>query len=135
MVSRIDKWYVFNCLVYCGILCYNEDTKEFSFILENDCPRARAVMEKLHTNDDQEWFKESIFDRVVPPNRVNIKEILRKLGMVEYDAWEIVKRAHLCTCDDAIWMSKEKDPNGWYKYNVFSEILPLKIAQDPNINA
>lgn len=132
-MSKIDNWYVFDCMVYCGILSYNEDTGEFSFKLENDCPRARTVMKVLHTNDSQSWFRESILDRVFPPNRVNVNELLRKLGMHEYNSWEIVKRAHLASANDTIWMDKVKDPEGFYKYHPASCMVPREVAMDKTI--
>lgn len=133
MSAKLDNWYVFNGLVYCGILTYNEETKEFSFKIENDCPRTHGVIRDLNLDKDAAWCRETILDRVFPPNRVNANEILRKAGLLEYDAWKLVKLAHLMGVNDQIWMDKVKDPNGWYKYHVLSEVVPKEIASDPNI--
>lgn len=32
----VDKWYLFNRDVYCGILMRDEETKEFSFKKDNE---------------------------------------------------------------------------------------------------
>lgn len=133
MANKLDKWYVFNGLVYCGILTYNEKDKTFSFKVENECARARGVIRDLNLDKDEAWCRETIFDRVFPPNRVNARELLRKIGLIEHDAWEIIKYVHLVTSDDQVWMDKVKDPSGWYKYHPFSELIPKEIASDPNI--
>lgn len=133
-MARVDNWYLFNGLIYCGILSYDLDKAKFSFKLENDCPRARAAIRRLNLDKDTKWCRETILERVFPPNRVNARELLNAIGLIDYDAWEIVKYVHLVsTTGDMLWMDKVKDPSGWYKYHMFSEIVSDEVASDPNI--
>lgn len=43
-------------------------------------------------------------DRCFPPDRIGVEERLRRLGLTEYDGWEIVKRTggHMST--DHFWI-------------------------------
>ena len=56
-------------------------------------------------------------DRCFPPNRFNTRELLNKANLLEYDKWEILKRTQLCSPNDNILMSKEKDGSQFYKIN------------------
>lgn len=117
----LDKWNVFDRRTYVGVLTYDEDTKQFSFELKSDHPRAIAAYKKINADKDPEWFKETLFDRIIPPNAVDIREVLNALGMIEYDAWELIKYVQLIHCNDLIWMTKGMDPNEFYKVHVVGE--------------
>ena len=42
------------------------------------------------------WAKKRIF----PKNRMDCKEILKLMGLPDYNAWEIVKRTNACLMED-----------------------------------
>lgn len=134
-MSKVDRWYLYNGLVYCGILSYDEDTQTFSFKIENDCARTRAAIQALNLDKDPKWCRETIFDRVFPPNRVDARRLLNKIGLVDYDAWEIVKYVHLMNSNDMVWMNKEKNTDFYFKNHPASRIVSNEIASNPNIFA
>lgn len=122
----LDKWNVFNKKEYVGVLIYDEDKKTFSFQLKNHSEKAIEGYECLNADKDQNWFKETIFDRVFPPNRVDARELLRAIGLLEYDAWEIVKYVQLVSCNDLIWMTKGNDPNEFYRVHTLGGLIKEK---------
>ena len=120
----IDKWNVFWRTHFVGVLGYNEETKHISFDYKGKTDKAREYYEYLNgdkAETDQEWFKETLFFRVIPPNRVNIREILKELGMEKYDQWELLKRAKMVSCLDAMWMTKGSDPKEFFKLFPYAE--------------
>ena len=48
--------------------------------------------------------------RIFPKNRMDCKEILKLMGLHDYNAWEIVKRTNACLMEDPYWLrfSEEK---------------------------
>lgn len=119
----LDKWNVFDKTDYVGVLIYDEDKKTFDFEFKGTTERAKEAYEHLNADKDQNWFRETILDRVFPPNRVNARELLRAIGLLEYDAWEIVKYVQLVSCNDLIWMTKGSDPNEFYTVHTFGGLI------------
>lgn len=117
----LDKWNVFNETTFAGVLTYDTEKKTFLFELKNESLREYASAH-LNFDKDQNWFRETLFDRVAPPNRVNIREILRRHGILQYDAWELLKACNFSTVDDAFWMTKSMDPNEYYYKCVWGEL-------------
>ena len=110
----LDKWNVFNDIEFVGILTYDTDSKEFSFDVKSNTEKAKEAIRCLNADKDQQWFKDTLFERVCPPNRVNIHEILSRYGMLEYDAWELLKHTNLQFVNDRVWMTKSMDSNEYY---------------------
>ncbi len=119
----VDIWNVFNKLEFIGTLEYDEDTQQFAFSYAGKTQKAFEAYQILGADLSPASFKARLFDRVCPPNRRNIKELLKKAHMKKYDAWEIIKYVHLNSLGDLIWMSKEKDPEGFYKYHTMGYIM------------
>ena len=117
----LDKWHVFDRDQYVGVLSYNEDTKEFSFEYKGKTNYTFKAMQKLNADKDKKWFKETLFNRIFPRNRVDAREILRDLGLDRYDEWEIIKKNHLFCVNDCIWMSKEYNPSDFFNWHPFAE--------------
>ena len=46
------------------------------------------------------WARKRIF----PKNRMDCKEILKLMGLPDYNAWEIVKRTNTCLMEDPYWL-------------------------------
>lgn len=113
----LDNWYLFNRDVYVGILTYNEESKKFSFRKENEGKLVDEAIKLLNLDRDSDaiWFM--LEDRCFPPDRVNARELLDELNLIEYDKWSILKKTHLCDYNDNIWMSKEKDGSQFFKIN------------------
>ena len=51
------------------------------------------------------WAKKRIF----PKNRMDCKEILKRMGLPDYNAWEIVKRTNACLMEDPYWLRFGED--------------------------
>lgn len=45
-------------------------------------------------------------DRVVPKERANIDEILKVMGLIDYDFWELCRRTRAMCMEDYFWLSK-----------------------------
>jgi hypothetical protein len=51
------------------------------------------------------WAKKRIF----PKERMGCDEILRDMGLSEYNAWEIVKQTKACLMEDPYWLRFSED--------------------------
>ena len=127
----IDKWRVYNGLDYVGILSYDELRKIFSYKMANKSKPALEAVDILNADKDQAWFQETLFDRVVPPNRVNIRQILARAGLSEYDPWELLKKSHLSCLTDRVWMTKGNDPTEFYRVSEIGACI--KAIEDGRI--
>ena len=127
----LDKWNVFDRRTYVGILTYDDEKKEFFFELKNDHPRAIKAYKRLNADKDPQWFKETLFDRIIPPNAVDIREVLNELNMIEYDAWELIKYVQLIHVNDLVWMTKGNDPLEFYKVHSLGSICKKYDKEHP----
>lgn len=130
----LDKWNVFNKKEYVGVLIYDDVKKSFSFELKNHSPMAIEGYKCLNADKDAEWFKETLFDRVFPPDRIDARELLNAIGLLEYDAWEIIKYVQLSSCNDLIWMTKGTDPEEFYDACVFGEEIKKNEEREKRKN-
>ncbi|MCW6078102.1 hypothetical protein [Clostridium sporogenes] len=48
------------------------------------------------------WLK----DRVVPKERQNIDEILKVMGLIDYNFWELCRRTRAMCMEEYFWLSK-----------------------------
>lgn len=119
----LDNWNVFSHFDYVGVLTYNTETTMFSFEYKGNTQNAYDTRLFLCWDKDPKWFKSALFDRVCPPNRVDIRDILRQLGMKRYDAWELIKYCHLSSCNDLVWMQKGMDPKKFYTCCMYGALL------------
>lgn len=116
----LDNWYVFDRDQYVGILTYDTDKKEFSFEYKGKTNYTYRAMQKINGDkNDKDWLKQTLFNRIFPRDRVDAREILRGMGLKEYDEWEIIKKCRLFCVNDSIWMSKEFNPSDFYNWHPF----------------
>ncbi|KYH34428.1 hypothetical protein CLTEP_16610 [Clostridium tepidiprofundi DSM 19306] len=110
----IDK-YVLMCRdVPVGDLVYDTNTRKFRFAKYDSIkdrkylPLGMYTLENWNidyqpTHDDIVfWLK----DRVVPKERANIDDILRAMGLIDYDFWELCRRTRAMCMEDYFWLSK-----------------------------
>lgn len=130
METRLDKWNVFNFVYPVGTLIYDEIKKVFSFepLPDADEGRLKHTYRRLNANEDSDVLKETLFDRIFPPNRVNARELLDEMGLAEYDPWEIIKLNHLQNCNDMIWMSKGTNPDEFWKIHMIATYIKIASA-------
>ena len=110
-----DSWNVFAGVEFIGVLIYDTDSKQFSFDLRNHTENGRKVFEYLNADKDQKRFKETLIDRVMPSNHVEVDKILRRNNMKGYDYWEIMKGCNLSNFTDNIWMTKSMNGEEYYE--------------------
>lgn len=118
----LDSWNVFYKLEYIGILTYNTDTKYFTFEYKGNSDKAYEIYKYLNGDKDKDWLRETIFDRVFPPERVDARQLLAEMGLPKYDAWEIVKKCRLTSVNDLVWMTKGTDPMEFYDVHILGDI-------------
>ena len=53
------------------------------------------------------WAKKRIF----PKNRMDCRDILKMMGLPDYNAWEIVKRTNACLMEDPYWLRFNEEEN------------------------
>lgn len=57
------------------------------------------------------WVMDILKERVMPPNRANLREVLDALDMEEYDPIEIVRRTHGVNPNDFFWFKFDDIPD------------------------
>ena len=77
-------------------LCANEGIPQYHLPLNLFIGDKR----KVPLVDVVVWAKKRIF----PKNRTDCKEILKLMGLPDYNAWEIVKRTNACLMEDPYWL-------------------------------
>jgi hypothetical protein len=117
-----DRWNVFNLFDYVGVLVYDTETEMFSFEYKGTTPRAYEAYTCLNADKEPRYFKATLFDRVIPENAVDIREVLKQVGLKRYDAWELLKYTTLSCVTDFIWMQKGLNPENFYVNCIMSRI-------------
>lgn len=93
-----------------GLFIYDDTEDRFYFEHNGICSVNKIPLELKDPTDEniREWFG----DRICPPDRVNIQQILDAMQLSEYDPWEITKFNRGYSGMDALWLkradSKEK---------------------------
>ena len=142
----IDKYVLMYQNVSVGDFIYDTNTKEFSFTKYDEIvdrqylPLGMYSYENWNinykpTNDDIVFWLE---DRVVPKERANIDDILKAMGLIDYDFWELCRRTRAMCMEDYFWLSKgEKYEDVHIRYlaehNRINETpIPFKAVPYPN---
>lgn len=110
----IDKYILMNADTPVGELIYDTNTKKFSFekydtiVNKGNIPLGMYSyknwnLEYKPTHEDIVFW---LSDRVVPKERQNIDEILRAMGLNDYDMWELCRRTRAMCMEDYFWLSK-----------------------------
>ena len=110
----VDKWNVFDKTEFIGVLSFNTVYREAKLELKNNSAAAIDAYKHINGDKDSKWFKETLFDRIPPRNRVDIVDILREWELEEYDEWEMLKVCRLVSVNDLVWMTKGTDPMEFY---------------------
>lgn len=77
-------------------------------------------------------FRDTLYHtRVFPPDRIDGREMLRRLSLLEYNPWLIMKKIHF-TSEDSFWAHEEMCPD-WFWTNhgfaSFDERYPEKTGK------
>lgn len=110
----IDKYVLMNGNIPVGDFIYDTNTKKFSFqkydIIVNKGNIPLGMHSYKNWNLEYKPTHEDIVfwlsDRVVPKERQNIDEILKAMGLNDYDMWELCRRTRVMCMEDYFWLSK-----------------------------
>lgn len=116
----IDKYILMCKDVPVGDLIYDTNTKEFSFVKYDEITERKYLPLGMYSyknwnidykpsHDDIVFWLE---DRVVPKERANIDEILKVMGLIDYDFWELCRRTRAMCMEDYFWLSKGEKYEG-----------------------
>lgn len=101
---------------YVGNLLHDTNGDKYEYIQKVYDLDGDFVKFKLNTDKGVSKFRDTLYStRVFPKERIDAHEILKRLGLYEYDPWKILKLGHMIS-DDCIWMSDKMEPE-WFWYN------------------
>lgn len=97
-----------------GDLSYDTNTKKFSFEKYREIKERKYLPLGMYSYENwnidykpkHEDIKFWLEDRVVPKERANIEEILKVMGLIDYDFWELCRRTRAMCMEDYFWLSK-----------------------------
>lgn len=116
-MQRIRK-FLLKCPVYkqCyGVLMYYYEGKKFRFLIRRgfdfwDYPPIIDVAEQRGQTELTEWeVKAFVENRIIPPNRQNIVDILDSAGLKEYDEFGMLMYTGGRCCQDEMYLEEIDD--------------------------
>lgn len=111
-----ETFFIFVKDKYVGNLYHDTNGDKYEYLQEVFDSDGDFVKFKLNTDKGVSKFRDTLYStRVFPKERVDAHEILKRLGLYEYDPWKILKLGHMIS-DDCIWMSDKMEPE-WFWYN------------------
>lgn len=120
----IEKYHIFNKDVYTGDLIHDTNGDKYEYIQKDFGEDGEYVNYKLNADLSPARLRETLYDdRIFPENRVNARELLRHIGLLEYNQWEIFKISRLIS-DDTIWMSDKMEPEWFWSHHPFASFMP-----------
>lgn len=110
----LDKYILKYKDVSVGNLIYDTNIKKFTFTKYDEIVDRQYLPLGMYSyenwNIDYKPSHEDIVfwleDRVVPKERANIDEILKVMGLIDYDFWELCRRTRAMCMEDYFWLSK-----------------------------
>ena len=110
----IDKYVLKYKDVSVGDFIYDTNHKKFTFTKYGEIIDRKYLPLGMYSYEN--WninYKPShedivfwLEDRVVPKERANIDEILKVMGLLDYDFWELCRRTRAMCMEDYFWLSK-----------------------------
>lgn len=120
LAQNDDAWEVGNVIFNFFKFEYYCDFKNERALIPGLFPRkienGKLVPVPLLSPSD-ERIRQWLTSRVVPPDRENIREILKSAGMSMYSVWELNKHTKSITLDDYYWITDNE-------YDEYEEIHP-----------
>lgn len=111
----IEQFHVFGTDEYIGEIIHDSNGDKLSFEPHGNGEWLRKF--EKYAFDTPLTFKEVIYgERIFPPERVNARELLHQMGMLEYNPWEILKFNHM-TSNDFFWMHDELKPEMFWTHH------------------
>ncbi|WP_459481056.1 hypothetical protein [Clostridium saccharoperbutylacetonicum] len=110
----LDKYVLKYKDISVGDLIYDTNIKKFTFTKYEEIVNRQYLPLGMYSYEN--WninYKPShedivfwLEDRVVPKERANIDEILKVMGLIDYDFWELCRRTRAMCMEDYFWLSK-----------------------------
>lgn len=105
--------HVFYADEYIGDITYDNETKEYNYIQKSNSKWAKMWNDITNADKGPNRFKETLLDtRVMSADRLDCREILKRMGLLEYDPWKIMKQIYF-TSDDFFWAHEDMIPE-WF---------------------
>lgn len=110
----LDKYLLKYKEVSVGDLIYDTNNKKFTFIKYDEIVDRKYLPLGMYSYENwnisyKPTHEDIVFwleDRVVPKERANIDEILKVMGLIDYDFWELCRRTRAMCMEDYFWLSK-----------------------------
>ena len=111
-----EIYHIFHANEYIGDLMHDTNGDKYEYISKSNSNNAKRWIKITNADKGPERFKETLLDtRVMSPDRIDCREILRRMSLYEYDPWKIMTQIHFTT-DDMFWGHKDMVPD-WFWYN------------------
>lgn len=110
----LDKYLLKYKEVSVGDLIYDTNNKKFTFMKYDEIVDRKYLPLGMYSYENwnisyKPTHEDIVFwleDRVVPKERANIDEILKVMGLIDYDFWELCRRTRAMCMEDYFWLSK-----------------------------
>lgn len=84
-----ETYHIFHTDEYIGDLTHDTNGDTYNFEFKSNSHAAQLWNTITNADKGPERFKETLLDtRVMSPNRIDCREILRRVGLLEYDPME-----------------------------------------------
>lgn len=137
----LDKYVLMHKDIPVGDLTYDTSKKKFIFqkydwIKDKNHLPLEMYSFKNWNIDYKPTHQDIVFcleDRVVPKERANIDEILKVMGLIDYDFLELCRRTRAMCMEDYFWLSKgEKYEDVHIRYlannnRLYETPIPFKV--------
>lgn len=110
----MEELYIYQRDKVAGLLHYDRQANTYSFDRYDFSDDTKLAIEKLSLAYPSMAIDVALSERFVPPDRVNITEILGWLELDYYDRWEIIKRTNGVCVVDPIWFGETPTMGDWY---------------------
>lgn len=121
--------------VSCGRLRYNDESDQFSIEISEDVAVAdlpmmfAAFAKRGEFHLDDKWARRWVQDRIVPPGRQNLGEILRAHGLTAYNEFALLESSRGFSANDDFILSAPKAAT------LGEGETPMRLQGAPDANA
>jgi hypothetical protein len=120
----VDIVHVFCADEYLGDLKHDTNGDVYEYFPKSDTENQRKWFFRTNADKGRDRFRETLYDtRVFPENRVDARELLRELGLLEYNRWEIFKKSRMIS-DDMFWISRKMEPEWFWDFHYLAPWYP-----------
>lgn len=101
---------------YIGDMYHDSRNDSYRYEQKTFTPAAETWNIATNAKLSSKIFRDTLYHtRVFPPNRVDAREMLRRLNLFDYDPWQIMLKSHFIA-QDFCWAHEEYCPE-WFWTN------------------